>query len=162
MKHALFLTLALAAGNALAGAGHSGSHGSGHSAPTYSFGSPGQAAEVTRTVEVQATDDMRFMHEPFEIKQGETIRFVVTNVGKISHEFSIGDLPSQRAHLAMMEKQPDMKHDDDPTATTLKPGETKEIIWKFDKPITTRIVFACFHPGHYEAGMKSEVAFAKK
>ncbi|HSO07856.1 MAG TPA: cupredoxin family protein [Pelomicrobium sp.] len=158
LKQAIFTVLMLAAGGALAGPGH----GSGHGAPTYSFGSPGKASEVNRTIEVKATDDMRFVYEPFEIRQGETIRFVVTNVGKIVHEFSIGDVPSQRAHLAMMKKMPDMKHEDDPTAVTLKPGETKEVIWRFDKPIATRIVFACFHPGHYEAGMKSEVAFVKK
>jgi uncharacterized cupredoxin-like copper-binding protein len=157
MKHALFFTLALAAGNAWAGPGHQGGHGSAN----YSFGSPGKAAEVTRTVEVKATDDMRFVHEPLEIRQGETIRFVVTNTGRIVHEFSIGDVPSQRAHAAMMKKNPTMSHDDDPSAVTLKPGETKELIWRFDKPVSTRIVFACFHAGHYEAGMKSEAKFVR-
>lgn len=135
------------AGPAFAGGSHKGGH--------YTFGEPGNAAEVTRTVEVIAddSDGLGFKMDLLAVKQGETIRFVVTNKGTGPHEFSIGDTASQRAHAKLMRSNPDMKHGDDPSAVTLAPGETKEIIWKFSKPIQGQIVFACQMPGHYEAGM---------
>ena len=72
----------------------------------------------------------------------------------------LGDTASQRAHVAMMKKMPDMRHENDPAAVTLAPGETKEVIWKFSKPIRGQLEFACQIPGHYDAGMTSKVAFA--
>ncbi len=131
-----------------------------HSTEHYTFGEPGKAEQVSKTVEVEAVDadgDMRFVHEPFEIEQGDVVRFVVTNKGDIPHEFSVGDAPTQRAHALMMQKMPDMKHENDATAITLEPGETKELIWNFNAPINGAIELACQMPGHYEAGMVSRV-----
>ena len=134
-----------------------GSHGGGH----YSFGEPGDPTAVDRTVQVSATDDgaMRFNMGLDTIERGETIRFVVANEGALEHEFAIGDTGSQRAHARMMAKMPDMQHADDPTAVTLQPGETKEIVWHFSKPVGGDIVFACNIPGHSEAGMIHNVSF---
>jgi uncharacterized cupredoxin-like copper-binding protein len=151
---AAILTVSIAS-QAFANAGHSGSH---------TFGEPGQEAEVTQTIVIQAHDangDMRFKHDKISIKKGETIKFVVTNKGALPHEFTLGDSASQRGHALMMEKDPDMKHEGDPSAITLQPGETKELIWKFSKPIRGNIEFACQMPGHYEAGMVSKVKMAK-
>ncbi len=53
------------------------------------------------------------------------MRFIVTNAGQIKHEFAIGDAEEQRQHAEMMNKMPDMKHDEG-NALTLEPGETKE------------------------------------
>ena len=122
------------------------------------FGSPGKESDVTRTIEVEAADSMRFNPAKFEVKQGETIRFVVKNAGQIRHEFSIGDRATQRAHALMMKKMPNMKHADDPTTVSVEPGQTKTVIWKFDKKPASPLEFACHEPGHYEAGMKAEVA----
>lgn len=126
-----------------------------------SFGSPGKESEITRTIELQAADDMRFTPGKIDVKQGETIKFVVKNTGKLRHEFAIGDRASQRAHALMMKKMPNMKHEDDPTAVTIDPGETKTVIWKFDKKPAGPLEFACHEPGHYEAGMKINAAWAK-
>ncbi|GIK96258.1 MAG: copper-containing oxidoreductase signal peptide protein [Alphaproteobacteria bacterium] len=134
-----------------------GSHEGGH----YSFGEPGDPAKVTRTVQVELTDEMQILHDPLKIKQGETIRFVVVNRGEITHEFAIGDSPSQRAHALMMKKMPDMVHESDPATATLEPGETKELVWSFNKPIQGQIEFACHIAGHFEAGMSSKVALLK-
>ncbi|MDY0883530.1 cupredoxin family protein [Dongia soli] len=126
----------------------------------YDFGEPGQADAVTRTVKMEAVDangEMRFKHAPRSITLGETIRFVVTNKGQVPHEFIIGDAASQRAHAAMMREMPDMEHEDDASAITLQPGETKELIWHFSKPVHGDIELACQIPGHYEAGMVSKV-----
>ncbi|WP_159713283.1 cupredoxin domain-containing protein [Geminicoccus flavidas] len=143
----------LAGGIAFADAGH------GH----YKFGEPGQESEVTRAVEVIAddADGMELIMDVGTIQQGETIKFVITNKGAGDHEFSVGDTASQRAHAKLMAKNPDMKHDDDPSAVTLAPGETKTVIWKFNKPVQGNIVFACQMPGHYEAGMVHQAKLAK-
>jgi uncharacterized cupredoxin-like copper-binding protein len=149
------LALTLASGAAWAGGTHKGGH--------YSFGEPGKESEVTRTVEVVADDrdGMRFEMDLGSIKQGEVIRFVVTNRGASEHEFSIGDTASQRAHAKLMAKNPDMKHADDPSAVHLAPGETAEVIWKFSKPVQGQIVFACQMPGHYEGGMQHQAKLEK-
>jgi uncharacterized cupredoxin-like copper-binding protein len=130
----------------------------------YDFGEPGKAENVTQTVPVEVVDaggDMKFVHAPLTIKKGDVVKFVVTNKGSMPHEFSVGDSPSQRAHALMMEKMPDMKHDKDATAISLAPGETKELIWAFTKPITGQIELACQVPGHYQAGMVTKVKMAK-
>lgn len=135
-----------------------------HEGEHYEFGEPGKAGNVTKTVMVDAVDEngeMRFIHEPLTIKQGDVVKFVVTNKGAMPHEFSIGDSPSQRAHALMMEKMPDMKHENDATAITLEPGETKELIWAFTKPIKGQIELACQMPGHYSGGMVSKVKMVK-
>lgn len=133
-----------------------GDHAGGH----HSFGEPGKAAEASRTINV-TLDEMKILHDLKQVKRGETIRFVVTNKGAMEHEFSVGDTASQRAHAAMMKKNPHMKHDNDPTAVTLSPGETKEVVWKFNRTIQGQIEFACQMPGHYEAGMTSKVGMSR-
>ena len=148
------LVSAMAAQLAFADAGHD------RNKPV-SFGSPGKESEINRAVEVRASDDMRFTPGKIDVKQGETIKFVVKNVGQVRHEFAIGDRASQRAHALMMKKMPNMKHEDDPTAVTIDPGQTQTVIWKFDKKPAGPLEFACHEPGHYEAGMKIGVAWAK-
>jgi uncharacterized cupredoxin-like copper-binding protein len=149
------LAVVLASGGVMADAGHKGGH--------YSFGEPGKESEVTRTVEVTADDrnGMRFAMDVGSIRQGETIKFVVTNKGMGEHEFSVGDTASQRAHAKLMAKNPDMKHEGDPSAIHIPPGETKELIWKFSKPVQGQIVFACQMPGHYEGGMVHQAKLEK-
>jgi uncharacterized cupredoxin-like copper-binding protein len=146
--------LSIAAQLALADAGHP-------PGTKVSFGSPGKEREVTRTVEVSASDNMRFTPGKLDVKQGETIRFVVKNVGRVTHEFSIGDRASQRAHALMMKQMPDMKHEDDSTTISVDPGQTRFILWKFDKKPASRLEIACHEPGHYEAGMKMAVVLGK-
>ena len=149
-----FLACWLAGPAALADAGHDHDKG-------YTFGSPGRDNEAGRTVEVLASDDMRFSPGKLDVRLGETVRFLVKNAGKIKHEFALGDRASQRAHALMMKKMPDMKHVGDLAAVTIEPGETKTLVWKFDKKPASPIEIACHEPGHYEAGMKVNVTWAK-
>ena len=53
-------------------------------------------------------------------------------------------------HAALMQKYPDMEHDD-PNAKTVQPQGKSEILWRFSKRGTFE--FACLIPGHREAGM---------
>ena len=149
------LALTLASNASWAGGTHKGGH--------YSFGEPGSEAEVTRTIQVTAEDrdGMKFVMDIPSIQQGEVIKFIVTNNGSSDHEFSIGDTASQRAHARLMAKNPDMKHEDDPSAVHLAPGETEEVIWKFNKAVQGQIVFACQMPGHFEGGMVHQAKLEK-
>jgi len=163
----VFLAMTLIAGRASADSGHEHMGGMSEPMETHEhmemnvpFGSPGEEAEVTKTIHVQATDQFRFVFDRTDIRQGDVVKFVVTNTGKLRHEFSIGDVPSQRAHAVMMKKMPDMVHND-PNAATLAPGETKTLVWKFDKVMSTDLVFACHEPGHYEAGMVQRAKLKK-
>jgi uncharacterized cupredoxin-like copper-binding protein len=145
----------LVCGAALADTGHD------HADMKITFGHPGTAAAVTKTINVEASDRMRYVFDRADIKRGDVVKFIIRNTGKTRHEFSIGDTKYQRAHAAMMKKMPGMVHADSPNVTTLEPGETKTLIWKFDQPVKGDLIFACHEPGHYEAGMKLDVALKK-
>ncbi|MBL4679836.1 MAG: nuclear transport factor 2 family protein [Pseudomonadales bacterium] len=126
-------------------------HGHGAEAEPSSVGVPADAAMANRTIYVNAKDTMRFeFTESLNIQPGEIITFVITNQGMISHEFSIGDSAEQKEHSIMMQKMPNMVHEDGNTVT-IAPGQTKEITWEFSE--NAEVVFACNIPGHFEAGM---------
>ena len=107
-------------------------------------------ARGARTIEVRMTDDMRFTPARIEVKEGETIRFVVRNAGKILHEMVIGTPEELAQHAALMRKFPGMEHDE-PYMAHVAAGKRGELVWNFNRPGTFQ--FACLIPGHFEAGM---------
>lgn len=129
-------------------AGHAHGHG------IDSFGKPGAAAQVSRTVEIDMSDAMRFTPDSVNVRLGETIRFVVRNKGQLKHEFNLGTDKDLKAHYELMKKFPEMEHDE-PNIASVAPGGTGEVIWQFTK--AGKVSFACLHVGHYEAGMKGIV-----
>lgn len=136
------------------GSSHYNEEGYEHSMETLA-GKPGNESQVSRIIHVTADDSMRFHHEPFDIKDGETIKFVVTNRGAIPHEFAIGTKDEHMDHGKMMMANPDMHHGPGGNAVTVKPNETLALIWTFEN--AWQIEVACNIPGHYQAGMHSEV-----
>ncbi|WP_050462507.1 cupredoxin domain-containing protein [Herbaspirillum autotrophicum] len=142
------------AGSALADASH---HQHGASADSAAIGQPGSAAQVSRTVKVDMTDNMRFTPASIKVRQGETIRFVISNSGKIRHEMVFGSDADLKAHYAAMLKNPEMEHADD-NQLTLAAGRTGDLIWTFSN--AGLVNFACLQPGHYDAGMKGSVTVA--
>ncbi len=130
----------------------SGNHSGGHD--NEAIGKPGVASKVTRTVKVDMSDAMRFTPSSLFVKQGETIRFVVKNSGKLDHEMVLGTEKELKAHYELMKKNPEMEHDD-ANSVDLKPGKTGRIVWQFTK--AGKVDFACLEPGHYDAGMKGSV-----
>jgi uncharacterized cupredoxin-like copper-binding protein len=140
------------------GALASGSHGGGHSEET-AIGKAGVATKNTRTVTVEMADNMRYTPSEIQVKKGETVRFVVKNVGKVRHELSLGTEKELLEHLEQMKKNPGMEHDE-PSKITLDAGKQGEIVWQFTKAGTVN--FACLMPGHFEAGMKGQVKVGAK
>ena len=128
---------------------HTGGHGGD------AIGKAGNPKKISRTVEIVAGDNMRYSPDQINVKEGETIRFVVKNTGKLKHELVLGTRKELMEHAALMQKFPEMEHAD-ANMLSLLPGKTGEIVWQFTNSGT--IDFACLQPGHMEAGMVGRVA----
>ncbi|MHB1122243.1 MAG: cupredoxin domain-containing protein [Ramlibacter sp.] len=154
---AMAAVVALSAGVTFAGAGDSGhAHGArkaGAAKEQKPWGVAGDARRA-RTIEVAMTDNMRFTPDRIQVRQGETIRFVVRNKGKMLHEMVLGTKASLDEHAAMMAKFPGMEHDE-PHMTHVKAGARQEIVWNFNRP--GEFQYACLIPGHYQAGMVGNI-----
>lgn len=123
------------------------------------WGVAGDAKAVKRTVEFKMGDDMRFTPDRLEVRQGETVRFVLRNHGKVMHEFVIGTRKELDEHAALMIKFPGMEHDE-PYMAHVAPGKTGEVIWNFNRP--GEFDFACLIAGHYSAGMMGRIKVVAK
>ena len=145
MKDLLRLVSILLSLTALIAFGHNGSHQGDDQ-----IGIPGNPKKASRVIEVTMDDTMRFTPSQFEIKQGETIQFLVKNNGKVKHEMVLGSIKELQEHAKLMQEYPDMEHTD-PNQISLAPGETGTLVWKFTNIGT--FSFACLQPGHYESGM---------
>ncbi|MGE4050929.1 MAG: plastocyanin/azurin family copper-binding protein [Piscinibacter sp.] len=118
------------------------------------WGIAGERRAARRSIEVGMGDDMRFTPARIEVRQGETLRFVIRNRGKLMHEFVIGTKRELDEHAALMAKFPDMQHDE-PYMAHVAPGRTGEIVWTFNR--AGEFQFACLIAGHYQAGMVGQV-----
>ena len=58
------------------------------------------------------SDSMRFTPDRIAVKQGETVRFVLGNGGKVLHKLVLGTKKELDEHAALMLKFPDMEHDE--------------------------------------------------
>lgn len=136
-----------------------------HAHHAFAFGRPAQEADVTKTIHVEANDQMRLHFDSMEIRRGDVVKFVVKNVGQVPHEFAIGDDAFRREHMnemkqmAAMPGMAGMEHSD-PNVVSVQPGETKTLVWRFDPLHTRNVLFACYVPGHYEAGMYQRIVIA--
>ena len=118
------------------------------------FGRAGEPKAAKHTVTITMSDPMRFSPATLSIKQGETVRFVVRNDGKLLHEMVLGTEQEFAKHAELMRKFPDMEHDE-PHMVHVQPGGTEVMVWQFNRPGDFR--FACLVPGHYEAGMTGTI-----
>ena len=136
------------------------------------IGSKGDPKDVTRVIEVKMYDNY---YEPnsIQVKKGETIKIIVTNLGDLVHEYNIGTKEMHIEHQPEMarliehdillgdridhKKMREMSKKDHSlghkhaNSVMLEPNKTGEIIWKFSKDISLEM--ACNIPGHYESGM---------
>ena len=131
-----------------------------------SGGKPGDAGRAARTVEIVATDNA-FSLKSLQVRDGETVRFVIRNDGFEAHEFLIGTAHEHAEHLVMMKamieqqkksgRATTMDHHD--SGITVLPGETATLVWTFAR--AADLQFACDMPGHYEDGMHGVVSFGR-
>ena len=125
----------------------------------HAFGKEGDPKKAKRTITVNMADTMRFSPGEITVKQGETVKFVVRNSGKVMHEMVIGTADELKKHAEQMKKHPAMEHDE-PYMAHVKPGGKEEIAWTFTKPGT--FMYGCLIPGHFEAGMKGTITVVAK
>lgn len=155
------------------GLAHAGEEG--HS-KTVDIGMKGDPASISQTVQIDMYDNY-YEPEDLSFKEGQTVKFIITNKGDAVHEFNIGTAEQHIAHQPEMEMmfehgvlevdrinwdaakamQASMGHGMHAEANSilLEPGETGEIIWTF--PEHAELEFACNIPGHYDSGMVGEV-----
>jgi len=104
-------------------------------------------AAVPRVVGLDMSDKLAFMPASIAVAKGETIRFVLSNSGTVTHEFQVGRADKVAA--------------DDVDGTivveqdALDEGSTHAVDYTFEG--AGPFAFACHEPGHYEAGMKGEI-----
>lgn len=141
-------------------------HGDAHAKPTgpsakeqKAWGIAGDAKPGLRTIRVAMSDDMRFTPASIAVSEGETVRIVVKNDGRLMHEFVLGTKESLDEHAALMLKFPNMEHDE-PYMVHVPPGRSGEIVWTFNR--AGEFGFACLIAGHYQAGMIGKVSVRPK
>ena len=140
------------------------------------IGEKGNIKDVTKVINVKMFDNY---YEPNEItvKKGETVKFIVTNMGELVHELNIATKEMHIKHqpemMMMVEKdillgdRIDLKKMKEAAKTDhsmahshsnsvlLEPKKSADLIWKFSK--NTKLEAACNIPGHYESGMVAKV-----
>jgi len=143
-----------------------------YSASMNMIGEEGDPNKIDRVVNIKMYDNY---YEPniVKIKKGETIKFIIENLGEMVHEYNIGTKEMHIKHQPEMQKLIDheillvdkidkikmkkmskMDHSlghSHSNSIMLEPQTSGEIIWKFSKDINLEM--ACNIPGHYESGM---------
>jgi|TARA_B100001540_G_scaffold314601_1_gene339928 uncharacterized cupredoxin-like copper-binding protein len=139
-------------------------------------GEKGDPNKIDRVIEIEMYDNYYYPTQ-VDVKKGETIKFVVKNLGKLVHEYNIGTKEMHIKHQPEMvklveneilladkidhKKMKEMAKKDHSlghshaNSVLLEPMKTGEIIWKFTKDISLEM--ACNMPGHYEAGMVGKI-----
>ena len=149
-----------------------------YSASMNMIGEEGDPNKIDRVVNIKMYDNY---YEPnlVKIKKGETIKFIIENLGEMVHEYNIGTKEMHIKHQPEMQKLIDheillvdkidkikmkkmskMDHSlghSHANSIMLEPKSSGELIWKFSKDINLEM--ACNIPGHYESGMVGNLVF---
>ena len=147
-----------------------------YSASMNMIGEKGDPKKIDRTIEIEMYDNYYYPTQ-IDVKKGETVKFIVKNLGELVHEYNIGTKEMHIKHQPEMaklveheilladkidhEKMKKMAKKDHSlghshsNSVLLEPNETGEIIWKFTKDISLEM--ACNMPGHYETGMVGKI-----
>ena len=142
------------------------------------IGEKGNPNDVDRIIEIKMHDNY-FEPNFIEVKKGETIKFIVHNLGEMVHEYNIATKEMHIKHQPEMQKlvengillvdkidmskMKEMSKKDHSLSHShsnsimVEPNRIGEMIWKFSKAIVLEM--ACNIPGHYESGMVGKIAF---
>jgi uncharacterized cupredoxin-like copper-binding protein len=127
------------------------------------IGKPGDPDHVSRIVEITAVDN-RFKPDEIKVKQGATIKFLITNLGEKRHEMMIGTAEEIDKHGKMLKKNLGHTHPDQPNMVSIEPGHTRKLVWHFTDAGV--VDFACPLPGHFKGmnfpGMKGTITVGAK
>tara|TARA_B100000965_G_scaffold376112_1_gene369102 strand:+ start:432 stop:929 length:498 start_codon:yes stop_codon:yes gene_type:complete len=147
-----------------------------HAASMKKIGEKGDPNKVDRVIIIEMHDNY-FYPKEVSIKKGETIKFIVKNLGYLVHEYNIGtkemhikhqpemarlieheiivgDKIDHKKMIEMSKKDHSLAHKH-ANSVMLEPNKIGEIIWKFNTD--AKLEAACNVPGHYEDGMVSNI-----
>jgi uncharacterized cupredoxin-like copper-binding protein len=112
-------------------------------------------ASGTTQVQIDETD-FKIASSTTTFTSGTTYHFIVTNHGQIAHEFMI--LPKSLGSMSSMSMDV-MDTMALAKVENIAPGQTATLEYTFtSRERGSHPEFACYDPGHYEAGMKQDVA----
>ena len=103
--------------------------------------------EDPRLVEVSMDDQLKFMPMEIPVTKGETVRFLLTNDGSVTHEFAVG--PKEKVDADEVDGTIVVEADE------ITAHKLKVLDYTFDGP--GPFGFACHEPGHFEAGMLGSI-----
>lgn len=156
MAHSKALVLA-----ALLAGGSTAAHDDAHhpmsgqaAASPVPFGRAADAGQAKRSIAIGMNDRLRFTPAEVAVRKGEVVRFVVSNSGKLPHEFILGTLAELKQHAQSMQQHPGMEHDA-PHMAKVTPGNSRSVTWQFTE--SGEFYYGCLVPGHFEAGMLGKV-----
>lgn len=138
MKASCFAAFAATA--ALSGASawaHPGGHGpdtrKAHAATEKEYGRPGDATRAARTVHLELGERMQLTPSQWQVKQGETVKFVARNSAKTPQRLAVATLKEFQEQSAMLKKFPEMRIAA-ANQVEVPAGETRELVWQFTRP----------------------------
>jgi uncharacterized cupredoxin-like copper-binding protein len=108
---------------------------------------------VSRTIQIETTDTLRFVADHLDVRAGETIAFEIRSAGNLPHEFFIGTPEEQLEHEREMARGAPMHAE--PGQAEVPAGQTVRLVYTFDQPGT--LEYGCHVPGHYPAGMRGTI-----
>jgi uncharacterized cupredoxin-like copper-binding protein len=103
------------------------------------IGKPGDPSQVSRTINLTLLDNM-FLPPELTVTEGETIRFVLKNLGNNAHQFLIGTAEDLKKAANTRQKNKNL--------VRVNPSEQKELIWHFTHAGT--VDFACPIKSHFD------------
>jgi uncharacterized cupredoxin-like copper-binding protein len=96
--------------------------------------------------------EMYFKPSMTTFKVGQPYQFVVTNEGKVMHEFTIAP-PRKAGQTEKNEDSESLTDNDD-----IMPGQTRTVDLTFKKAYPAgALEIECSYPGHYEMGMHAPI-----
>jgi len=113
------------------------------------IGKPGDPSQVSRTIKLALLDNM-FLPPEITVSEGETIKFVLKNLGNNTHHFLMGSVDDLKKAASTKRKNEHL--------IRVKPSEEKELIWQFTKVGT--INFACPIRDHFKT-MRGKIIVKK-
>jgi uncharacterized cupredoxin-like copper-binding protein len=108
---------------------------------------------VSRTIHVETTDTLRFVHDHLDVRAGETIAYEIRNAGNLPREFFIGSPEEQLEHEREIASGAPMHAE--PGQIDVPAGQTVQLVYTFQQPGT--LEYGCHVPGHYPAGMRGTI-----
>ncbi len=126
------------------------------------------SSDADRILEVEL-NEFDILAASFAFTPGETVEFAITNSGVVEHEFRLSNAHRVEEHL----EQGHDDHDDEEQAEAeaghageaadavlvLAPGESGTLMFTFPDNQDDYTAAVCLIPGHYEAGMSTDLAY---